>query len=1838
MTNSTLPVEPNQYFLAHDDAVFVSDLIHGSKLVVTYNKETGAVTKSRVIFNNVTVRLTERPAVGDDASAFQRGDFWNSGVEYMFVRGTTRKVWAVPFNDQVSGGGGGITPQQLQAIYSRDFYSKNVVFHDSTSAARPNVSNVVARPNRQATFDVDGGWTYSASDTSTYKADIYILASGQGDSNASGFAGAPEAIPQATEVKPFAEQGGRQIQDGDVEDGTLTEGKLVQALQDKINEEGAQVKPYAAQGGREIQGSDIQDNTIPEDKLDSATQTKINREATAVKPFADASRNPTVLIQGTDMGANTVGSDQLAPRSVGPDELQTNSVTDSKIPNNELTEGKLEQSIRDKLGRVLPTGGNPGDVITKGQGSLFSWAAPTGGGGTANVATWAQVGNTDDIPDEGAGNKISNRIARRAEVEGEIGTLEGLIEAGATSRQLRLFDHDMRIIQHPEGRWEPTTTASIATSEPAAFLFENSTVEPNSVPIEPGTDSNYSFASRGTTNFVRIHQNPNSDSNAFHGVTPYVSGLNNITTPANQKKKLITGLWSQGFAARAGNDVNDDTSTFLGFGTKRLIRFNQRGIDVSIGSSTPTNRDVTHFVGLTTITLQRHTRFGPISARLPDNANGTKLRLSSRRYLADSTIPQSTGSVEVNNLSSSLTNFSIPVEGQAPITGTVQYNSSNRALSFIFTGGFNITNERFEVHIDNEVRERINYPATPQFAGILAADQPENDDVFRQGDKQQFVFAIEKQFDEPDADNNIMKLVYRIDNHTGEVNLRQTRAELMLDGNMTHIASSLQYLSHLQLGTYTGEMTRAITENIEVETIGWGQVVKNSIDDDITLRAGLYADKLGFRNSDGTIRDLAEAYSWAQLGNPDVLPEAKIPASMRVPGQTLEDVIINVTNPTTVEADAQRIAFGQHDLREQNGSKLKWIAFPVQWKEGATAGEASDNNNRPIVQQILIDIDQLPTDALIPNQGDEWERIYTVRQYPGSYQKLIIRVWQRRTSNGAAGGAGVGSIWLGLYYRNFGNGHNYVSPTNNPPGDVPAAGITHFAFFHFGGGNTQNNNTDAERLKQIRLVPKAQKGDPGDDGPTGPQGAAGAPSTVPGPKGEDSTVPGPKGDDGESGQGVATGGTAGQVLSKVDATDFNTKWIDPPSGGESRTFSGSYNSALDFNTLSAAGNSQPEGMWSDGTTMWVANDFSRTLFAYNLETKARDSAKDFTSLLSTRPQDMWSDGTTMWISDFITSRIDAYNLATKARDSSKDFTTLAAAGNTQPQGIWSDGTTMWVGDSADDILYAYNLATKARDSSKDFTTLVAAGNRAIQGIWSDGTTMWVVDNEASKVFAYNLQTKAHDPSKDFNTLTAAGNTVPKGIWSDGTTMWITDDTDRKVYAYEIYESAGLNEAAVDARVKAGVQDWAESGNTDSLPDSKIPASIARDTEVTTRIGEQVKDFAKTSGSAKVASGDTDFATRLLPSNPGNNQIAQWNGTAWVAINTPTGGGGATVSGTSGWGTNLLTSDLATVGGTATINLSGELDSVLVVGTAVSPFGDFAESSVEVIAPMSGTDRHTLVIDTTFSVGQQLFGAIDFDFPTTTGANGQIRFIRQTTATTLKITGVYKKTRLSGSAPSGGGNTATWAQSGNTDDVPAAKLPQLSSRIGFSVSGVLGAGVSRAQLASSGALSRSTNQIITCGQTGSYHKLSFTKFGTEAWANADLNGNLTFTAGDFGNIVFRCDFSIASLDTPSGGNDRLEVGMAVVQLHANATRTIRKIAIGQYMRNTTQNPAFRTANVEVERSLTLPTPFVKETWEVYLYCEATAAGKRIQINRIYDHDSNQNIAGVGGGAYLLGHRN
>ena len=61
--------------------------------------------------------------------------------------------------------------------------------------------------------------------------------------------------------------------------------------------------------------------------------------------------------------------------------------------------------------------------------------------------------------------------------------------------------------------------------------------------------------------------------------------------------------------------------------------------------------------------------------------------------------------------------------------------------------------------------------------------------------------------------------------------------------------------------------------------------------------------------------------------------------------------------------------------------------------------------------------------------------------------------------------------------------------------------------------------------------------------------------------------------------------------------------------------------------------------------MWVA-DLNDKLYAYDMVTKARVPTKDFTTLTAagnTESGGIWSDGTTMWVADETDDKIYAYD-------------------------------------------------------------------------------------------------------------------------------------------------------------------------------------------------------------------------------------------------------------------------------------------------------------------------------------------------------------------------------------------------------------------------------------------------------------------------------------------------------------------------------------------------------------------------------------------------------------------
>ena len=224
--------------------------------------------------------------------------------------------------------------------------------------------------------------------------------------------------------------------------------------------------------------------------------------------------------------------------------------------------------------------------------------------------------------------------------------------------------------------------------------------------------------------------------------------------------------------------------------------------------------------------------------------------------------------------------------------------------------------------------------------------------------------------------------------------------------------------------------------------------------------------------------------------------------------------------------------------------------------------------------------------------------------------------------------------------------------------------------------------------------------------------------------------------------------------------------------GRGTTGQGGWKAGDDLDTLRAAGNTEPSGIWSNGTTVWIADVSNAKLYAYSQADGARDGDKDIAlSGAIMVPTGIWSDGTTIWVIDPVEAKLFAYTLGSGARDSDSDIN--LGSDLMLPVDMWSDGVTMWVLDSHNDKLYAYPLSGEARDAQDSDKDIDVAGENATpRGVWSNGTTIWVTDRDDRKLYAYNFsgeRVTGHDIDLHSRNADAGA------IWGNGDTLWVVND-------------------------------------------------------------------------------------------------------------------------------------------------------------------------------------------------------------------------------------------------------------------------------------------------------------------------------------------------------------------------------------------------------------------------------------------------------------------------------
>ena len=244
----------------------------------------------------------------------------------------------------------------------------------------------------------------------------------------------------------------------------------------------------------------------------------------------------------------------------------------------------------------------------------------------------------------------------------------------------------------------------------------------------------------------------------------------------------------------------------------------------------------------------------------------------------------------------------------------------------------------------------------------------------------------------------------------------------------------------------------------------------------------------------------------------------------------------------------------------------------------------------------------------------------------------------------------------------------------------------------------------------------------------------------------------------------------------------------------------------------ATANSSPAGMWSDGTTLWVADAGSGApLYRYGSD--GTQMATFATAGSSGGNRDVWSDGTTVWVAPQGTANLSAGLAQGETSDCSSGGSCVLAydmSGQRRPQRdiptsvspwrLWSDGATLWVGSGVSDSVTGYDLATGESVSARDLTVRVAEDGAAlisVKALWSDGVSLWVgldvfADTAAGqgshlRVFPLDgtsTRTSAHD------LVVAAGNHgYVSGVWSDRETLWVSganfenDDGNKVLHAY-----------------------------------------------------------------------------------------------------------------------------------------------------------------------------------------------------------------------------------------------------------------------------------------------------------------------------------------------------------------------------------------------------------------------------------------------------------------------
>ena len=223
---------------------------------------------------------------------------------------------------------------------------------------------------------------------------------------------------------------------------------------------------------------------------------------------------------------------------------------------------------------------------------------------------------------------------------------------------------------------------------------------------------------------------------------------------------------------------------------------------------------------------------------------------------------------------------------------------------------------------------------------------------------------------------------------------------------------------------------------------------------------------------------------------------------------------------------------------------------------------------------------------------------------------------------------------------------------------------------------------------------------------------------------------------------------------------------------------------LDIDLTSS--NSAPRGIWTNGTTIWVVDEYDEKLYAYALNAKTRDSSKDLDLVDENgAPAGLYSDHFTIWVSDRNTNVIFAYEMEGGAPTGdavpSKNLTLPDLEWGA---GLMGDGTTLYAIAYVDEDILAYNIGTSGtfgeRVTSKDLRHIFYY--RQVRGLTinANGRDFYTVDGNA--IYVRQKGAGRREQLLDFEVPSGVS---PWGITVRGSDLWISDTSSDSLLAFSV---------------------------------------------------------------------------------------------------------------------------------------------------------------------------------------------------------------------------------------------------------------------------------------------------------------------------------------------------------------------------------------------------------------------------------------------------------------------